>query len=213
MMAVEEASDKVAAEVRARVPLDFPISSFDLQLEDIRRAVEEIDAVKSASVHIRTGGVLSIDIEERVPVVVWRGPEGLSLLDATGHRVDTLASRIDRPDLPLVVGVGAAPHVEEALALFAAVEPVAGRVRALARIGERRWDVVLDRDQRIMLPEQQAQNALDKVMALDAAQDLLARDISIIDFRNPRRPVLRLTDTAVGEMSEAGWTETKDATE
>ncbi len=213
MMAVENASADVDAEVRARVPLDFPVSSFDLELEDIRRTVEDIDAVEQASVHIRQGGVLSIDIIERDPVIVWRNREGLLLLDAGGHRVDALASRSERPDLPLIVGEGAGAHVEEALALVDAVGPVMPRVRALARIGDRRWDIVLDRDQRIMLPEDEAQMALDKVMALDAAQDLLARDVSVIDFRNPRRPVLRLTEAAIGEMVDAGWNEAKEADE
>ena len=40
--------------------------------------------------------------------------------------------------------------------------------------------------------------------------DLLARDISVIDFRNPRRPVLRLTEGAVSAMTDAYLTETKD---
>ncbi len=213
MMAVENASADIAAEVRVRVPLDFPVSSFDLELEDIRRAVEEIDAVEQASVHIRQGGVLSVDVIEREPVVVWRGDAGLVLLDAGGHRVDELAARAERSDLPLIVGEGAGAHVDEALRLLEAAAPVLPRMRALARIGERRWDLVLDRNQRIMLPEADAQVALDKVMALDAAQDLLARDISVIDFRNPRRPVLRLTDTAIGEMVDAGWSETKEADE
>ena len=213
MMAVERASAAVDAEVRARVPLDFPVSSFDLELEDIRRTVEDIDAGKAASVHIRQGGVLSVDIEERVPVVVWRGADGLVLLDETGARVAGLVARPDRGDLPLIVGAGAEVRVDEALELFAASEPVSGRVRALARIGERRWDVVLDRDQRIMLPEDQARATLDRVMALDAAQDLLARDIAAIDFRNPRRPVLRLTEAAVEEMVDAGWSDTKEADE
>ncbi|MEM9970103.1 MAG: cell division protein FtsQ/DivIB [Pseudomonadota bacterium] len=213
MMAVERASAAVDAEVRARVPLDFPVSSFDLELQDIQRAVEEIDAVKSAAVHIRQGGVLSVEVEEREPVVVWRTGEGLMLLDVTGARVAMLDNRTERGDLPLLVGIGARDHVEEALELFAAAEPVAGRLRALARIGERRWDVVLDRDQRIMLPEDEAKVALDKVIALDRAQDLLARDIAAIDFRNPRRPVLRLTETALGEMVHAGWDETKEPEE
>ena len=213
MMAVENASADVAAEVRVRVPLDFPVSSFDLELEDIRRTIEEIDAVERASVHVRQGGVLSVDVVEREPVVVWRAEEGLVLLDIGGHQVNALTARNQRPDLPLIVGDGAGAHVEEALRLVEAASPVLPRMRALARIGKRRWDVVLDRNQRIMLPEADALVAMDKVMALDAAQDLLARDISVIDFRNPRRPVLRLTDTAIGEMVDAGWSETKEADE
>jgi cell division protein FtsQ len=46
-------------------------------------------------------------------------------------------------------------------------------------VGERRWDVVLDRDQRILLPETEPGRALERVLALDQAQDLLDRDVTV----------------------------------
>ena len=210
MMAVENGSAMVTAEVRATLPLDFPISSFDIDLDELRERVEEIDAVAAASVRIRQGGVLEVEVQEREPVIVWRTAEALELLDATGHRVTGLAARTDRPDLPLIAGDGADAHVGEALQLMLAVEPVHDRVRGLLRVGERRWDVVLDRDQRIMLPEAGAVTALEKVMALDTAQDLLARDIAAVDFRNPQRPVIRLTPSAIDTLYDTFWTSSED---
>ncbi|MEQ8923298.1 MAG: cell division protein FtsQ/DivIB [Roseovarius confluentis] len=205
MMAVESASEGVAAEVRGVLPLDFPVSSFDLDLDELRGWVEEIDAVKAASLRIRQGGILEVEIEERRPVVVWRTDETLELLDETGHRVAPLAARTDRPDLPLIAGEGADAHVTEALSLIALADPVHERLRGLLRVGERRWDVVLDRDVSIMLPETNAVGALQKVMALDQAQDLLARDISVVDFRNPKRPVIRLTPSAIEAIYDTYW--------
>lgn len=212
MMAVERASAEVATEVRAVLPLDFPVSSFDLDLDELRGRVEEIDAVAAASVRIRQGGVLEIEIEERRPVVVWRRPETLELLDETGHRVAPLAVRTDRPELPLIAGDGADAHVPEALALLAAADRVHDRVRGLLRVSERRWDLVLDRNQRILLPETGALTALQKVMALDQAQDLLARDIAAVDFRNPKRPVIRLTPSAIETIYDTYWTSSGEET-
>ncbi|MEK6217508.1 MAG: cell division protein FtsQ/DivIB [Boseongicola sp.] len=210
MMEVEQASETVAAEIRARLPIDYPVSSFDLNLDDIRVEVETLDAVASASVRIRRGGVLSVAVRERAPVLIWRQDEGLELLDAEGHRVASIERRSDRSDLPLIVGLGAGDHVTEALGIFAASSVFSARTRGLLRVGERRWDMVLDRDQRIMLPEIDPTGALAKVIALNEAQDLLARDIAAIDFRNPRRPVLRLTSNAVEAMLDSQITETKD---
>ncbi|NNE88437.1 MAG: cell division protein FtsQ [Silicimonas sp.] len=196
MMAVEEASPSVAADIRTLLPMDFPVSSFDLDLDGLRATVQTLDAVADASVRIRSGGVLAIEVVEREPAVIWRSGEGLVLLDAEGHRVTALAARIDRPDLPLIVGQGAGDAVPEALEVVKATGPIFVRVRGLLRVGERRWDVILDRDQRIMLPEDNPVIALEKAIALDAAQDLLERDIAAVDFRNLRRPVIRLTPAA-----------------
>jgi cell division protein FtsQ len=192
MMAVEDASAPVAADVREVLSLDFPMSSFDLDLADLRRRVEGLDAVAAASVRVRTGGVLEVQVVEREPVAVWRTGDALELIDRDGHRVVGLASRTERPELPLVVGLGADVAIGEALTLYAASAPIRDRLRGFVRVGARRWDVVLDQDQRILLPETGALAAFQKVLALDEAQDLLARDISAVDFRIPARPVLRL---------------------
>jgi len=202
MMVVDGASERVEAEIRQTLPVDFPVSSFDIELDTLRDAIEDHDPVARASVQVQGGGVLMVTIEERVPVVVHRRAEGLVLLDADGHRVSDIANRTDRPDLPLVLGDGAGDRVTEALAILAAAEPVIERVRGIRRVGERRWDLLLDRDQVVMLPEAQPRVAVERVMALDAAQDLLARDLETIDFRNLRRPVLRLTQNAMDALVE-----------
>ena len=88
----------------------------------------------------------------------------------------------------------------EALALLGEARPVAERVRGLVRVGERRWDLVLDRDQVVKLPEAEPVAALGRVMALDAADDLLERDLTVVDMRDARRPMLRLTPHAVAEL-------------
>lgn len=212
MMAVERASAEVSADIREVLSLDFPISSFDLELADLRRHVETLDAVAEASVRIRSGGVLEIEVLERVPSIIWRTDDALTLLDRTGHRVADLASRLDRPDLPLVVGAGADQAVNEALRLFAAAGPIHDRLRGFLRVGERRWDVVLDRDQRILLPETAAVTALEKAISLDVAQDLLERDISAVDFRNPARPVLRLAESATDVLYETDFIPDRDQT-
>ena len=204
MMAVENVSPGVAQDIRTLLSMDFPTSSFDVDLKAVQKNVETLDAVASASVRIRTGGVLEITVEERVPVAVWRLDDALQLIDVEGHRVDHLGARTDRPDLPLLVGEGANQGVSEAIALVSASTPISDRVRGLVRVGERRWDVVLDRGQRIMLPELRPVTSLEKVIALDHAQDLLARDIAAVDFRNPHRPVLRLTETALSTLRGTG---------
>ncbi len=176
MMAVEDASSPVSADVREVLSLDFPISSFDLDLDDLRERVEALDAVASAAVQVKSGGVLTVSVTERVPVAVWRNADGLQLIDPEGHRVVGLATRVERPELPLIVGKGADSAVDEAIALYEASGPITDRLRGFLRVGERRWDVVLTRDQRILLPEEGALQAFQAVISLYKAQELLARD-------------------------------------
>lgn len=203
LLAVEGASPDLADAVRARLAVSFPASSFDLDLDVLRERAEGLDAVAGAELAVRSGGVLQVTITEREPALIWRRAEGLTLLDATGHRVAGLATRADRPDLPVIAGEGADAAAAEALELVDAAGPLMKRLRGLVRLGERRWDMVLDRDQRLMLPADRPVQALERLLALDQAEDLLARDLAAIDLRNEHRPILRLGEDALLEARRA----------
>ncbi len=200
LMAIEGADGSVAEAIRSVVHVDFPVSSFDLDLDALRETIEDLAPVRNATLRIRPGGVLEVGVIERTPALVWRTREGVRLLDVDGVTVSEVNERQDRPDLPLVVGAGADGAVFEALDLVRASAPIAQRMRGLRRMGERRWDVVLDRGQTIQLPEVGAISALERVILLNSAQDLLARDITHIDLRNPRRPTLRLAQSSLEEL-------------
>ncbi|WP_425052335.1 cell division protein FtsQ/DivIB [Psychromarinibacter sp. S121] len=199
-MTIENASEELTADIKEILPMDFPISSFDIDLVAMQKVVEQLDAVARADLRVRPGGVLELAVTERLPAVVWRAPGLLELLDGQGRRVAALEERGRRGDLPLIAGIGADTEVPEALKLYAAAGPIVDRLRGIVRMGERRWDIVLDRDQRIMLPEDNPVIALERVMALHEAQDLLERDLAAVDMRNPDRATLRMRPDAVANL-------------
>ena len=186
----------VSPAVAAILPQEFPVSSFELDLETLRAQIEALDPIKSASVRVGQAGTLEVQLTPRVPVAIWRDGATLRLIDQDGVSSGQITARADRLDLPLIAGDGAEANIAEALALFDGAGPLLDRVRGLVRMGERRWDMVLDRDQRILLPAQRPVAALDRVIALDAAQDMLSRDVAVVDMRNTKRPTLRMNEEA-----------------
>ena len=203
MMTIEGASPVVDKGLRAMLPVELPASSFDIDLVKLRERVLKLDAVQSVDLRIKPGGVLSAVVTERVPAVLWRHARGIELLDKTGHRVASVTAREVRGDLPIISGEGADRAAPEALALIDAAGPLLPRMRGLVRMGERRWDMVLDRDQRILLPAENPVQALEALLALNTADDLLARDLTAIDLRDPARLVLRLSPHALIEARRA----------
>ncbi len=155
-----------------------------------------------AQVRVRAGGVLTSASTSAMPALVLaHRRRACACSTPAGHRVAGLDSRADRPDLPLVAGEGA----EAARARGAGADRCGrGRslpdLRGLVRVGERRWDVVLDRRQRILLPESEPVAALDQVIALHKRRTCSAATSAIVDMRNPRRPTLRLGDAALDEI-------------
>ena len=203
LVSIEGASADLADAVRARLDLKLPKSSFDLDLDALHTRIEALDAVAAVELRVRAGGVLEVVLTERDPVAVWRTDAGLQLIDATGHRVAGLGAREDRGDLPLVAGDGADLAMDEAMAIFAAAAPLQPRIRGLVRMGERRWDLVLDRNQRVLLPTDNPADALARLLAQDKTDQLFRRDLAAIDLRIPDRPVLRLAPFALNELRKA----------
>jgi cell division protein FtsQ len=200
VMAVDGADDALVQDIRTVLPVEFPTSSFDLDLEEMRQTVAALPAVADAALRVRPGGVLQVTVEQRQPVAVFRGADGLRLVDAEGVLIAPIPARADRSDLPLITGDGARGTLAEGLTLYDVAGPIRHRMRAVVRMGERRWDVVLDRGQRILLPTETPIRAFERVIALEQAQDLLGRDVSVIDMRNAARPTIRLNEQAVAEL-------------
>ncbi|MFK7938893.1 MAG: cell division protein FtsQ/DivIB [Roseovarius sp.] len=197
LLAVEGASPKTEAIIREVFPVEFPISSFDLELDQLRDLIEAMPAVADAAVRVRQGGILVAEVSERQPVALWRNRNGLGVVDVEGVIVDAVLARHERADLPLVVGKGAEQALPEAMTILHAARPLSNRVKGLVRMGERRWDVVLDRDQRIQLPAIGAVRALERVIVLNQVQDMLERDLVVVDMRLADRPTIRMNEAAV----------------
>ncbi|MGB0498337.1 MAG: cell division protein FtsQ/DivIB, partial [Rubricella sp.] len=177
------------AAIAELVSARMPASSLTLDLAALRDDIATIPAVLDARLALRPDGVLAVDLSARRPVALLRDGDTLHVIDGEGIRIGRAPDRSSRGDLPLLVGAGAERAVAEALTLATAAEPFADRIRAFVRVGERRWDIVLDRDQRILLPEIGAREALLRVVALHMAEDLLERDVARVDLRDPERPV------------------------
>ncbi|MGB7319180.1 MAG: cell division protein FtsQ/DivIB [Planktotalea sp.] len=200
LMDVSGASEEVIAAIHEIVPISFPVSSFDLELPEIQRTVQGLNPVRRADVRLQPGGVLQIVVDERETAALWRTRDGLFRIDEEGVYIGLALDRSDHPTLPILAGEGADEAVTEAKALMQIAAPLGSRVKGLVRMGSRRWDVVLDRDQRILLPEEGALRALERVIALDQVQDVMDRDLARVDMRLAHRPTIRMNENAVQEL-------------
>lgn len=181
----------------------LPASALTLNLEAVRNRLEALPPVESAQLEVAGGGLLQVVLSERVPVALLRRGERLTLIDLEGVMIRTVSARSAYPELPLLLGEGAEHVAAEALMLISIAAPLEERLQAVARVGERRWTIHLDRNQTIALPAQEPESALRHVVALHRASDLLERDIAVVDMRIPGRPVIRLTDNATLQIRQS----------
>lgn len=197
---IDGSSDELANEIREILPLDFPVSYFDLDIKYLHKVVNEIPAVASAAIKISVGGVLQINVTEKSPAFIWRKDNVMSVIDETGSFIRIANSRVDYPKLPLVVGEAANLAVSEISSLMQANEYFKDHVRAFIRVGERRWDLILENNVRIMLPQREFLAAFDRLMLMDEAGSLLSGRLSNIDMRLVVRPTVRVDTVSVDPL-------------
>ena len=180
--------------------LSFPISPLDVDVAAIRNRIEALPAVSVARLHVRRDAILQINVEARPPALLWRISDGVFLIDADGRVIGKTDHRSDRPDLKLLAGEGADAAAPEALLILDAIESISDHVRGMIRIGQRRWDIVLDGNRRILLPAENAVAAAQRANAMCVSESLLARTLEVLDMRNPERPTIRMQTSALVKL-------------
>lgn len=193
----------VEVEVRAALSPWLGASSLAADAAEIRAAVGQIGWVESAGVRLSAPETLIVTVRERRPVVIWRRGDALMLLDAAGAHIAPLGARAERPDLPLIAGEGADLAVADAVAVTSAAAGIRPRLRGLVRVGNRRWNAVIQDGPVVMLPALGAPDAMGYLAALDAGEHVLSRNITHVDLRLKDRPTLRLSAEAMEELEAA----------
>ena len=202
-LSIDGASTLLEQDIQTKFGSLFPVSTFELNLDEMRLWIENIPSVDRAVVMVSTGGLLSIKIMEMPAAFVWRDVDGLKLVSGSGNILRNIAYRADFGHLPLIAGEGAADVLEEVRSIISHADPIAERLRGFVRVGQRRWNLVLLDGQTIALPENSPELALSQAIVLGQAQNLFERDISLIDFRDPNRPTLRIRPAALSDMKKS----------
>ena len=197
---VDGASDELAHEIREIMPLDFPVSYFDLDIKYLHKVLNDIPAVASAAIKVTVSGVLQIDISERIPAFIWRKDDVISVIDEKGEFIRLATSRLDYPELPLVLGEAANLSIADISSLMEDNQYFLDQVRAFVRVGERRWDLVLDNNLRIMLPQTEFLAAFDRLMLMSESGSLFSNQLSSIDMRLVERPTVRVGAASVDQL-------------
>lgn len=185
-----------------RVGLDGWTSLVGFDVQDARERIESLPWVESVTVRKIYPATLEVRVTERQPFAIWQQGARLSLIEADGRVIAPLSGS-RHIALPLVVGRGADKEAAGFVARVAAYPDLAARVRGYMRVSDRRWSLRLDNGVTIRLPEHGVDAALADLVALDARDGLLSRDILVVDMRLADRLVVRLSPDAAAAREAA----------
>ncbi|THD81238.1 MAG: FtsQ-type POTRA domain-containing protein [Phenylobacterium sp.] len=181
---VEGASPMAMADIvrAAGVFKDQPLLGLDLPA--LRQHVEAVGWVKEARIERLLPDTLVISVIERRQLAVWQHEGKTSVIDEHGQPIPE-ADPARFASLPLVVGEGGGEAAPKILPLLAQRPKLMGRMDALVRVDDRRWDLRMQDGSLIQLPAVGEEEALMQLEQLDQRSRILDLGFERIDLRNP----------------------------
>ena len=178
------------AEVRARLGVQPGDYLFDMDIETAQARVQSLSWVDTAVIRRLWPNRVVVHINERKPYALWQSNEVIQVVDNSGI-VITDAEVANFNTLPLVIGQGAAEKASDIWQQIDKHDEIASQVSAIVYVGQRRWDLVLNGDTRVLLPSVNAEDALARLANYDRDHGLLGLDIERIDMRVEGRLMLK----------------------
>jgi cell division protein FtsQ len=180
----------------AAVTPDVPILGLDLNA--IRMRVEQVAWVDHARVIRLLPDTLVIAVQERPLMAIWQHQGRVDVVAADG-RVDPTVDPRRFPSLPRIIGPGANSEAAALLPALAKRPRLMARVRAVRRVDQRRWDLLLKDGGTILLPASEESSAFDRLDRLDRGSHILDLGLARIDLRNPGFVVARPVASGANE--------------
>jgi cell division protein FtsQ len=178
-----------------------PLLSYDPY--EIKKQLEEIPWIRQAVVKRQLPGIIFIQLNERQPVALWQHQQKHYLVDDKGV---VISSENLQPfeKLPIIVGRDAPVQAPQVLRLLEKFPEIRSRITALVRVGERRWDLHIDRTLNVKLPESNVEEALVRLDLLMKQKKLNSKEVSVIDLRVKNQMVMRLSPAAAMRLKGKG---------
>ncbi len=174
-----------------------PILAFDPAR--VKESIMRLSWVRDVQVERRLPDTIFVHLTERRPFALWQDKGRVKLIDEDGVTLtDQNLQAFGK--LPLVVGEGAPKQAAAILRLMAAEPLLAPQVEAFSWVSARRWDLTLKNGITVQLPANDPGLALHKLAAAQAENQLLDKDIAIIDLREEGRMTVRTKPGAVKEL-------------
>ena len=172
-------------------------SIFSADLWSAQRKLAALEWIASAEIHRRYPDAIFVTLVEKRPFALWQAPP-----DAHGEAPIWVAERNGKlittheiekfRRLPKLIGAGAPENAADLVDAVRGHRAIAARIAAYSRMGQRRWNLILDDGVTVQLPETGWQKELDALEQLIIDKGILERDITQIDLRSPTHYFLLL---------------------
>ncbi len=151
-----------------------------LSLIDRTQPISVSKWIKYVRVHRILPNTLHINIDEHKPFALWKDNNKTSVIDFESK---VIVDDYPVDDLVVITGQNSLSNLEFVRDVLESKTQLRDHISSFAYIGNRRWNIVLDNDSTVKLPEDNPSSAWDYLNHLHNTTDFTFSDWSTIDMR------------------------------
>ncbi|WP_194966654.1 cell division protein FtsQ/DivIB [Rickettsia endosymbiont of Cardiosporidium cionae] len=165
-------------------------SILNIDLENIRACLEKNAFIKHAIIERRLPNTIHIAITEKSPVAIWQYNNSINLVDDNGEiiYVKNIEKYIEKySNLIHIIGKSANIEVTNLINDLKIYPSIYQKLLYATRYGERRWDLILEQNITVKMPEKNFKNAYIYIYKLYKNSKLFESNYKILDLRNSNK--------------------------
>ncbi len=170
-------------EIVASLNADVGTPIFSIKLDDSKKILEQNSWVKSAVIQRQLPDTIFISLIEKKPIALWQVNKKLHVIDEEGDIISN-ASAEKFVHLIHFVGEDANIHANELIKEFNKNPSLAQKIRHAVRYGQRRWDLNLEENINVKMPQHDFSEAYSYLAKMNESGNLFNKDIKSIDLRD-----------------------------
>ncbi len=153
-----------------------------INITEMKDRINKLPWVKSARIERHFPNKISLTLFERTPMARWQTNRMLKLIDVHGD-VIPIVDLTGFSNLPIIIGKNAPKIAGQILNTLSNEPHLFRRVKSLTLVSDRRWDVQLDNQINVHLPEKNPGKAWAHLATVEQGHNIFGDQVQGIDMR------------------------------
>lgn len=162
-----------------------------INMTEMRDRINKLPWVKYARIERHLPNKISLTLVERTPMARWQTNRMLKLIDDHGDVIP----RVDLArfsNLPIIIGKNAPKIAGQILKTLSNEPHLFRRVKSLTLVSDRRWDVRLDNQINVHLPEKNPGRAWTHLATVEQGHNIFGDQVQGIDMRLENQLIIKI---------------------
>ena len=172
-----------------------------INMAEMKDRINKLPWVKFARIERHFPNKISLTLVERTPMARWQTNRMLKLIDDHGAVIPVL-DLAKFSNLPIIIGKNAPKIAGQILRTLSNEPHLFRRVKSLTLVSDRRWDVQLDNQINVHLPEKNPGKAWTHLATVEQGHNIFGDQVQGIDMRLENQLIIKIekNKTSPGKM-------------